>query len=95
MLRFSIVHFSAETDVMSAMEGDHKPVTSTKDLTKRLQDLLVVAKKGKSLRSEKICEAVVREVDGLRSLLKPHPATGQRKYKKLYKKKIFVNKLLF
>lgn len=78
--RYLLFYLSAETDVMSAMECDRKqPITSNKDLTKKLQDLLVVAKKGKSLKSEKICDAVVREVDELRSILKPNPKTNQRK----------------
>lgn len=59
--------------------GRNQPITSTKDLAKKLQDLLIIAKKGKSLKSEQICEAVVREVDGIRSVLKPHPTTKQRK----------------
>lgn len=62
------------------MEADHnQPINSNKGLAKKLQDLLVVANKGKSLKSAKISEAVEREVYGIRATLKPHPTTGQRK----------------
>lgn len=80
MIGFLILLFSAETDIMSAMEGDrNQPIATAKGLAKKLQDLLVVAKKGKSLKSAQIGEAVVREIDELRSFIRPHPTSRQRK----------------
>lgn len=47
---------------------------------KRLNNLLVVAKRGKSLKSDKIANVVLNEIKKLTSKLSTVPSIGQRKY---------------